>query len=168
MNEDVPRPEYPRPQWRRPDWLNLNGEWEFEEDPGLSGESRGLPSAGSLRGRILVPFCPESGLSGVGNTDFIPSVWYRRTFRVPDAWERCRVLLHFGAVDYDAAVWVNGSLVGAHRGGYTPFKFDVTESLREGENELIVRAADDTRNPLQPVGKQSERYQSYGCHYTRT
>ena len=166
---DVPRPEYPRPQWVRQQWLNLNGEWEFAEDPQLSGEEKGWASGQAFCQRILVPFAPESSLSGIGNTDFMTSVWYRRTFRLPEAWQGRRCLLHFGAVDYDAKVWLNGQPVGEHRGGYTPFEFDVTPYLREsGENELVVRAVDRTRNPLQPTGKQSQQFRSNGCVYTRT
>ena len=168
MQPKVPRPEYPRPQWVRADWLNLNGEWEFAEDPDLSGEEGGWASGRPLAGRIVVPFAPESRLSGIGKTDFMPCVWYRRVFRVPETWEGKRVLLHFGAVDYEASVWVNGRLVGEHRGGYSPFHFDITQHLRAGDNELVVRAVDDTRSPLQPSGKQSDRRESYRCLYTRT
>ena len=166
--ESLPRPEYPRPQLVREEWLNLNGEWEFELDPGDSGEARGLPAGGSLARRILVPFCPESRLSGLGQTDFMPCVWYRRDFSVPAAWEGQRVLLHLGAVDYEATVWVNGMLLGEHRGGYVPFSFDLTDSLQSGENTLVVRARDDHRTGRQPQGKQSSHYYSHGCHYTRT
>ncbi len=158
---DVPRPEYPRPQWARGEWVNLNGEWEFGEDVGGAGAS-------SCRTTILVPFAPESRLSGIGKTEFMPCVWYRRQFGVPAGWEGKRVWLHFGAVDYEATVWVNGVKVGSHRGGYTPFRFDITSALRADENELVVRAVDDTRNPLQPSGKQSDKLESYGCLYTRT
>ena len=162
-------PEYPRPQWVRPQWLNLNGEWEFAEDPQLSGEEKGWASGQTFDRRILVPFAPESALSGIGNTDFMTGVWYRRSFRLPEAWKGRRCLLHFGAVDYDAKVWLNGQPVGEHRGGYTPFSFDITPYLWEsGENELVVRAIDRTRSPLQPTGKQSQQFQSYGCVYTRT
>ena len=167
-NAAIPRPEYPRPQAEREDWLNLNGHWEFEEDPEQTGEGRGLPSGRKLAGRILVPFAPESRLSGLGKTDFMPCVWYRRSFRVPQAWEGRQIVLHFGAVDYQATVWVNGELVGEHRGGYTPFCFDITQHLRDRDNELVVRAVDDTLSPLQPSGKQSDKPESYGCHYTRT
>ncbi len=165
---DLPRAEYPRPQWVRPHWLNLNGEWEFAEDPGRSGEERGWASGQAFAQRILVPFAPESRLSGLAHTDFLPMVWYRRRFRLPDEWQGRRLLLHFGAVDYDTTVWLNGRLVGAHRGGYSSFHFDVTALLVSGENELMVRAADDTRSPLQPSGKQSTRLASSGIHYTRT
>ena len=168
MRDDVPRPEYPRPQWVRGDWLNLNGEWEFAEDPHLSGEEKGWGSGTAFPGRIVVPFAPESRLSGVGKTDFMPSVWYRRKITVPEGWQGRRVWLHFGAVDYEATVWVNGEMVGRHRGGYTPFRCELTGRLRGGANELVVRAVDDTRSPLQPSGKQSPRLDSFGCLYTRT
>ena len=164
MNTSLPRPEYPRPQLVREAWLNLNGEWEFEETPDLANP----PIGKRLSGRILVPFAPESKLSGIGKTDFMPAVWYRRAFSIPAEWKDQRILLHFGAVDYAAMVWVNGELAGLHRGGYVPFQFDITAFLRAGENELVVGALDDTRSPLQPSGKQSGERESSGCHYTRT
>ncbi|NLV73595.1 MAG: beta-galactosidase [Chloroflexi bacterium] len=164
----LPYPEYPRPQLVRERWLNLNGIWDFTFDPGTSGEARGLHQAEKLGREILVPFCPESQLSGVADTDFHPGIWYRRTFAIPDDWQGKRVLVHFGAVDYAAKVWVNGILVGSHIGGYTPFALDITDQLRAGENTLTLNAEDDTRSPLQPTGKQSDRYHSYACDYTRT
>ncbi|MHB9033533.1 MAG: glycoside hydrolase family 2 protein [Anaerolineae bacterium] len=164
----IPFPEYPRPQLVRSAWLNLNGIWDFTFDPGLSGEARGLSQAHKLGREILVPFCPESQLSGVADVDFHPGIWYRRTFTVPEAWQSGRVLAHFGAVDYTAAVWVNGIKAGGHIGGYTPFTLDITELLQRGENTLTLCALDDTRSPLQPTGKQSEQYNSYACMYTRT
>ncbi|MCC7262355.1 MAG: beta-galactosidase [Candidatus Latescibacteria bacterium] len=164
----VPRPEYPRPQMVRPEWLNLNGPWDFEIDHGLSGEARGLHQGGAFTRQITVPFCPESALSGVGEKDFMASVWYRRRWVLPAGWQGKRVLLHFGAVDYDATVWVNGEKAGTHRGGYVSFSFEITALLREGENEIVVRAVDDTRSPLQPSGKQSPQFHSHGCVYTRT
>jgi beta-galactosidase/beta-glucuronidase len=164
----IPRPEHPRPQWVRPHWLNLNGEWEFQEDLDLTGERRGWPSGTPLKGRLLVPFAPESSLSGIGSTDFMPCVWYRRHFRLPEEWQGNTVFLHFGAVDYAATVWLNGKLVGRHRGGYSSFSFDITPFLRAGDNELVARADDDTCSPLQPSGKQSPKPDSYGCMYTRT
>ncbi len=153
---DAPRPEYPRPQWVRPQWMNLNGEWEFAEDPGLSGEARGWTTGAAFDQKIIVPFCPESELSGIGKVDFMPCVWYRRLVTIPAAWKGRRVLLHFGAVDYHAKVWVNGQEIGQHKGGYTPFSFDITSALKDGENEIVLRAIDDTRNPMQPSGKQSD------------
>jgi len=168
VSSELPRPEYPRPQWVRAEWVNLNGEWEFREDPGRSGEEAGWPSGERFPGKIVVPFAPESRLSGIGKTDFMPCVWYRRTFTLPEGWAGKRVWLHFGAVDYEATAWVNGALAGRHRGGYTPFRLEITRHLCEGENALVVRALDDTRGPLQPSGKQSPRLESYGCMYTRT
>ncbi|MFO8007477.1 MAG: glycoside hydrolase family 2 TIM barrel-domain containing protein [Candidatus Brocadiia bacterium] len=169
--DDIPRPEHPRPDLRRADewWLNLNGTWQFETDPGLSGEARGYATGRDLAGKILVPFCPESQLSGIGDRDFHNSVWYRRHFRVPDRWEGRRVLLHVGACDYDTTVYLNGREVGEHRGGYTPFTVDLTDALRaDGEQELVVRAVDLMRRGWQPRGKQCPEYDSHGCLYTRT
>jgi len=168
MGSKLTRAEYPRPQLRRPYWICLNGRWQFEMDPARNGRERGMPEAERLSDVILVPFCPESELSGVGHTGFIPAVWYRRGFTVPEKWQRKRVLLHFGAVDYDAWVYVNGTEIGHHRGGYTPFTFDITGHLRRGENVLTVYAEDDALSSLQPRGKQSNRLESYGCLYTRT
>jgi len=163
----LPRGEHPRPQLVRPDWLCLNGPWSFEVDAGGNGEALGWAEKPRLGRRILVPFCPESRLSGIGVRDFMPCVWYARRFSVPTAWKGRRVLLHFGAVDYEATVWVNGQRVGFHRGGYTPFACEITGALKAGSNLLVVRAVDDTRSGLQPSGKQSTRYASHGCLYTR-
>lgn len=166
--QGIPRPEYPRPQLVREAWMNLNGRWEFEMDHGKSGRARGLYEKDKLDGEIIVPFCPESKLSGVEYKDFMAAVWYRREFTVPDAWRGKRILLHFGAVDYEAEVWINGTSVGTHRGGYTPFCFDITDQLKEGSNVLVLCAEDDNRSGLQPRGKQSSEYYSHGCDYTRT
>ena len=168
MNQQIPRSEYPRPQFVREGWMNLNGVWQFEIDHGDSGRKRGLVEKKTLDGTILVPFCPESRLSGVGYTDFMAAVWYKRSFVLPEEAAGKRVILHFGAVDYLTEVWVNGKSVGTHKGGYNSFNFDITDALREGENEITVCAQDDTRNGCQPSGKQSRRYESYGCYYTRT
>lgn len=164
----IPRPEYPRPQLVRQRWINLNGVWEFEFDPGLSGIARGLAHADSLASEIVVPFCPESALSGVADVDFHAGVWYRREFSVRSDWEEGRVLLHVGACDHDATVWVNGDLVGTHRGGYTPFQIDITSALKRGQNVLTIHARDDTRSPWVLSGKQCPDYYSRRCHYTRT
>lgn len=164
---DVPRPEYPRPQFRRDAWLNLNGEWGFEMDPGDSGLERGLLTR-DLAGRIRVPFCPESVLSGIGHTDFMNAVWYKRRVAVPAAWAGKRLLLHFQAVDYDATVWVNGEEAGRHRGGFTPFTCELRKPAAGGETlDITVRARDNARL-CQPAGKQSAQYGNHGCHYTRT
>jgi beta-galactosidase/beta-glucuronidase len=161
---DVPRGEYPRPQFSRPDWLCLNGDWEFEVDAADSGLERGLLNRG-LRDRITVPFAPESELSGIGDTDFLEAVWYRRSFAVPDSWGGRRVLLHFGAVDHDATVWVDGIEVVRHRGGWTPFTVDL--GAVEGQLRVVVRARDTHRGP-QARGKQSSEWANHACDYTRT
>ncbi len=164
----IPRTEYPRPQLRREDWLNLNGVWEFEFDFGISGRQRELFKAEHLGEKITVPFCPESKLSGIEHKDFIPCVWYRRELELPKAWESGRVILHFGAVDYCAEVYVNGESVGKHFGGYVSFSFDITRKLKSGINVITVCAEDDLRSGDQPRGKQCEDYHSRGCSYTRT
>ncbi|MGE5557222.1 MAG: glycoside hydrolase family 2 protein [Bacillota bacterium] len=162
-----PRPEYPRPRMVREDWVNLNGTWQFEIDQGKSGRARDL-HFNNLSGRIVVPFCPESKLSGIGHKDFMNAVWYRREFEIPAAWKGRRILLHFGAVDYEAEVWINGLPAGRHRGGYTPFSLEITGLIKPGMNILTVCAEDDNRSGLQPCGKQSTQYPSQGCCYTRT
>jgi beta-galactosidase/beta-glucuronidase len=149
-------------------WVNLNGRWEFEIDHGRSGRERKLREAKALKGCIVVPFCPESKLSGIEYKDFTAAVWYRRVFTIPEDWTSGRILLHFGAVDYDTEVWINGISAGTHRGGYTPFSFDVTASVTPGVNVVTVVAEDDVRTGLQPGGKQSPSYHSHGCVYTRT
>ena len=131
-NMNIPRPEFPRPQLVRDTWMNLNGKWDFLFDFGNSGCARGLMNgdvfdSGDVR-EITVPFCPESRLSGIGYTDFIAAVWYRRHFEISEKQLRGRVLLHFGAVDYRCVVWINGREVGSHRGGYSSFTFDITDS----------------------------------------
>jgi len=166
----IPRPEYPRPQFVRRDWLNLNGEWQFEIDFTDDGRQRGLVSR-DLGDRITVPFCPESTLSGIGHTGLMSAVWYRREVTIPDGWAERRVLLHFGAVDYETTVWVNGTEVGRHRGGFTPFTCDLGKLVREGEagaTVAIVVRARDSHEPPQARGKQSQKLENHGCHYTRT
>lgn len=165
----IPRKEYPRPQFERENWLNLNGEWAFEMDNGRSGEARGLYQEGAaLADKILVPFCPESELSGIGHKDFMYGVWYKRTVSLTEAQLSGRAVLHFGAVDYHCKAYVNGVLAGEHKGGYVSFAFDVTALLRPGANEITVYAEDNTRDRLIPSGKQSHEFKSFGCFYTRT
>ncbi len=167
MNE-LPRNEYPRPQFVREDWLCLNGKWGFEIDNSESGEARKFFDRDSLDGEINVPFCPESKLSGVENKDFMNAVWYMKKITVPDEWAGKRVLIHFGAVDYKAHLWVNGRDAGTHEGGYVPFDADITEYLVKGENKLVLEAVDHLRDGNQPAGKQCVKYYSESCSYTRT
>jgi len=142
-------PEYPRPQMVRPDWVNLNGLWQYAIAP----QEEDRPSRWD--GWILVPFCVESALSGVARSVRPDeALWYRRTFEEQRVPEGRRLLLHFGAVDWHARVWINGAFVGEHRGGYDPFSFDITDALGEGPQELLVRAWDPTDQGYQPRGKQ--------------
>lgn len=164
---NIPRPEHPRPDFERKNWINLNGEWQFEIDNSRSGLEKGWISGREFSRRIIVPFPPESSLSGIGEKDFMESVWYKRFFDVPDQWLDNRILLHFGAVDHRATVWVNGYKAGAHKGGYTPFTFDITKLVRPEDNEVVVWALDECRSRLQPTGKQSHCLKSYNCFYTR-
>lgn len=165
---NIPRAEHPNPQWERETWKNLNGPWEFEFDFGCSAVERRLWEKERFDREILVPFCPESRLSGIGYTDFISGVAYRRNFELSQEELSGRVLLHFGAVDYEASVYVNGTLVGSHKGGYTSFCFDITKHVAPGPNTLFVAVKDDIRSGLQPKGKQAHLYASSGCDYTRT
>lgn len=156
-------PEYPRPQMVRKNWLNLNGLWDYA----LADKAVTQPPV-AFNEKILVPYPYESALSGVGKPS-IPNqrLWYRRSFSIPAAWKSQKVLLHFGAVNWDSEVWVNGQTIGRHRGGYDGFSFDITSALKPGANELTVAAL----NPLladvadaQVLGKQ--RLKSGGIFYT--
>jgi hypothetical protein len=141
-------PEYPRPQLVRDAWLNLNGPWDYAlTDPDAEEPSDYL-------GEILVPFPLESQLSGVTVALGDRRLWYRRTIELPPAWSGQRILLHFGAVDWDATFWVNGREIGRHRGGYDPFWFDITDALAEGVQELVVAVLDPSDAGPQPRGKQ--------------
>lgn len=159
--------EYPRPTLVRENWTNLNGEWQFEIDNGKVGKEKEYFKREALDGKITVPFCPESKLSGVGHTDFINCVWYKNKINVKKEAGK-RTILHFGAVDYFTTVYVNGVEAGSHIGGYTPFSVDITDFANDGENDITVCAEDDLRGSKQPGGKQSAKLKSFGCFYTRT
>lgn len=164
----IPRNEYPRPQLVRDEWINLNGEWGFEIDNSLSGKPKEFYNRKKLESKIIVPFCPESELSGIGNKDFMHCVWYRKDISIPENWKGKKIILHFGAVDYKTTVYVNGEEVGTHCGGYTSFSFDITKYLEENANYITVCAEDNVKDGIQPSGKQSMEYHSHGCYYTRT
>lgn len=153
--------EYPRPLMQRDNWLNLNGLWDYAITPLQQAEPA------TWDGEILVPFCVESALSGVGKSlDENHALWYRTKFSLPKKWNnRDHIMLNFGAVDWRAQVWLNGMLVGEHTGGYTAFSLDVTDAvLRKGDNQLVVRVLDATDVGYQPCGKQ--RSKARGIWYT--
>jgi beta-galactosidase/beta-glucuronidase len=165
----VPRPEFPEPQFERTDWLTLNGEWQFAFDDANAGmDAHWFAADHSLSKTIQAPYCFESRLSGIGDTGFHPWVWYRREVTLPESWRTRRTLLHFGAVDYQASVWINGQLAGTHEGGNTPFVFDATPLLKAGANVITVRAWDPPQDKLIPRGKQYWEPKSKGIFYTRT
>jgi len=152
-------PEYPRPIMERAEWQNLNGLWNYAILP------IGKQTPSTFDGKILVPFAIESSLSGVqkkvGREN---ELWYQREFTIPSKWKNNRILLHFGAVDWKADVWVNDIKVGRHTGGYTPFSFDITSALKSGSNKLVVKVWDPTNDSYQPRGKQVNRPE--GIWYT--
>jgi len=167
--QPVPRAEYPQPQFQRALWMSLNGNWEFEFDDGNTGLDENWAAGGRKFTRtILAPYSFESKRSGIADTSFHPWIWYRRAFAIPEAWKGHRVLLHFGAVDYRAKVWVNGQMAGEHEGGNTPFRFDITPLLKAGGNTLVVRAEDPPTDRYIPRGKQYWEPKSRGIFYTRT
>ena len=169
MEPSTPRPEYPRPQFQRADWVNLNGPWSFTFDPGKSGMERSFNASAGFDRQIIVPFCPESELSGVCHTDFIEMMWYHRKLAIPAAWQGKRILLHFGGVDYESEVFIDGQSVGRHWGGTVSFTHEITRYVKPGgEHDLVVYVRDEIRSGVQPSGKQSEQYASHHCNYTRT
>ncbi|NLH76093.1 MAG: beta-galactosidase [Acidobacteria bacterium] len=155
-------PEYPRPQLVRPEWAGLNGLWDYA----ITARDAGRPAAWD--GKILVPFAVESSLSGVGKPVGIGNaLWYRRTVDVPKAWRSGRVLLHFGAVDWECTVWVNGREAGTHRGGYDPFTYDVTGLLkRGGGQEIVLRVWDPTDEDNRGIARGKQVMKPHGIFYT--
>ena len=192
------RKEHPRPIFYRKDWLNLNGKWSCEFSKDIKGFSNTKLNKKQFSKKIIVPFCPESKLSGIGHTDFIQEMYYQRSFSIPKSWKNKKIILHFGGVDYETTVFVNKKKVGLNSGGSTPFSFDITDVLSEkGNNDLKLYIIDkmcqgspepkydykgknafreykDRKNwvlnkkRFQPRGKQSTFKHSYGCYYTRT
>ncbi|MDQ2732830.1 MAG: glycoside hydrolase family 2, partial [Armatimonadota bacterium] len=156
-----PWPDYPRPQLVRANWMNLNGIWEYQS--GAEGDA--VPVGRRLASEILVPYPVESALSGV--MEHHDRLWYRRSFAVPPAWKGKQVLLNFGAVDFESEVYINGTSVGIHKGGYLPFSYNITPFLKgAGPQELIVRVFDATDSGGEPRGKQTTH--PGGIMYTPT
>lgn len=163
VNAANPLPEYPRPQLTRSNnWKNLNGLWQYTVLPKRDADA--VPA--QYNGDILVPYAIESALSGVGRTVGKDSVlWYNRTIEIPASMRKGRVLLHFGAVDWAAQIYVNGIKVGTHEGGYDPFSIDITQALKKGAKQSVaVRVWDPTDEGPQPAGKQVKN--PHGIWYT--
>lgn len=165
------RQEYPRPQLVRKDWLNLNGVWAFAfDDEHVGSEQKWFKkNNGPFNKEINVPFAYQTKLSGINDPSFHDVVWYKRDFEVPDSWKKGnRVILHFGAVDYRAWVYVNEQLAGFHEGGNTSFSFDITDYLNGGQEQLVVKAEDPSTDETIPRGKQYWIEKSDSIWYTRT
>ena len=157
--------EYPRPELERANWTSLDGHWEFSIDADAAWTA---PEQPTFDAHILVPFSPETPASGVANTGFYKACWYRRQFDAPVRAAGERVLLHFGAVDFAASVWVNSCLAVTHEGGYTPFTADITDLLEEGPQTVVVRALDDPTDLSKPRGKQDWQLEPHSIWYPRT
>src|SRR6056297_1574708 len=169
---NIPKNNYPRPEARREDWLNLNGTWQFQFDPSHEGMKQHwfLPSKKEFELEITVPFVFQSELSGINSQEFTDTVWYKRKFSIPEEYNSKSVLLHFGAVDYQCEVFVNGSLVGTHQGGLTPFHFDITSYLSENKQKphtLIMKVWDPPFDQSIPRGKQTTKKFLDGCSYEK-
>lgn len=168
VKAQTPRPEYPRPQFERADWVNLNGTWTYSFDYGRTGHQRGFQNTSGFNGKITVPFCPESSLSGVKNTDFINTIWYQRQLSIPAGWNGKKIMLNFGAVDYEAHIFIDGKRIMRHYGSGSSFSCDITKYVKAGQNHnLVLMVNDDLRDGKQTGGKQCFDYHSGGCSYTR-
>lgn len=164
MTED--KHGYPRPQLERPKWTNLNGTWDFALDPEAVWQ---VQEQVEWNAKIEIPFAPETKASGIAETGFFRACWYRTTFQKPDLSTGGRLLLHFGAVDHSARVWVNGQFVTEHEGGYTPFQADITDHVADDEwQTLVVRAYDDPADLAKPRGKQDWKLDPHSIWYPRT
>ena len=168
--KSIPRNEYPRPNLVRSEWLCLNVEWDFKIDNEMAGRDYGYYAADSdvYNSKITVPFCPESELSGIGVTDFINCVWYRKEIEIPATWQGKEIILHIGACDYETKVYAAGRNVCTHKGGYTPIRVNITDAVNDGKVLVVIEARDNVRAGTQISGKQSVSLRSRGCFYTRT
>ncbi|MCM3117331.1 glycoside hydrolase family 2 [Neobacillus sp. MER 74] len=165
----IPRNEYPRPQLVRKEWVNLNGEWDFAFDDNNVGlKEKWFQNGDALDRKINVPFAYQTQLSGINDPSFHDFVWYSREFTVSKDWNNQRIILHFGAVDYRAWIYVNGEYVGFHEGGNVSFSFDITDHLTWGNEKVVVRVEDPSTDETIPRGKQFWIEQSDSIWYTRT
>jgi len=164
-----PRPEYPRPQFERKSWINLNGEWTYALDLTQTGIAEKNHEKKTFPEKITIPFAPESSLSGVKHTGFIPSIWYHRTIQAPADWLNKNIFLNLGAIYYESEIYIDGKIVNRHFGGSDSFSVDITEFMKDGKiHDLVIQAKSDVRSGLQTAGKQSLQLGSWGCNYTRT
>ncbi|NLM97040.1 MAG: glycoside hydrolase family 2 [Halanaerobiaceae bacterium] len=163
MKTAIPRPEYPRLDFARTEWLNLNGIWDFEFDDNEIGELGRWYENREFSMKILVPFSYHSEKSGLGIDELHEVMWYKRKFQIPPSWKGKRIFLNFGAVDYYTRVWINGKYIGSHKGGYLPFKFDISRFL-EDDNTIVVKV-EDRYDTVQPRGKQYWKQKPDRCWY---
>jgi beta-galactosidase/beta-glucuronidase len=169
--QEIPRPEHPQPQFERAKWINLNGTWDFVMQTKVDSVEKNWKTMPTTFDRkITVPFVPESKLSGIGYTDYIQGVWYKKTFKVPADWQGQRVFVNFGGVDFDSRVWVNNQLIGRHVGGTGSFGFEIPKAALKSENEIVVYAYDNVQSDKQNLGKQArpEKPRWGSITYTRT
>lgn len=168
MTAQVIRGEYPRPQFQRADWMNLNGVWDFDYDDERVGLEEKWFKEHVFTKKITVPFCFQSESSGIGDREFHDVVWYKRDFELARDCSKKVIMLHFGAVDYAATIWVNEELIGKHEGGHTPFSLDISHAVQSGANKLVVRVEDFSDDVTLPRGKQYWKEQSDLVFYTNT
>ena len=162
------RADYPRPQFVREAWTNLNGAWDFQFDDQNIGEAEHWHQGFETDVKIQVPYAYETKASGIEDPVFHPYVWYQRQVEIPSEGLGKQAVLHFQAVDYLAKVWVNGTFVGSHAGGYAAFSFDITPYLQAGSDNRIVIKVEDSNDCTQPRGKQRWREENFGCWYVQT
>lgn len=158
---------FPRPDFERKNWCSLNGEWEFDFDENRNVKEAEWIAKGQFSMKIKVPFVYQSERSGIGDSAMHDGVWYKRSFDLPKDMKGKIVLLKFGAVDYEASLWLNGTYLGMHQGGYTPFGFDITGTVKDGGNLLVIKVV-DKQDVTQPRGKQYWKQQSDRCWYIQS